>query len=897
MFFRRATSWLAIAVLCTSSFLAAQTIAEKKAGITGGGTEFDKETLGVLQSVNTDLVGKEHELNNLYQQVQVLYANNASPADFQALLQEINATRAQIGDIADRWRTTIDKSQHGEGYALWNQPQTTLGQLVIDFGSQEYVYIIPPDIGAAKIGVASTIPVPRALWGEMLEMILAQNGVGIRQLNPYVRLLYTLEKNQSGLALITNRREDLEYMPINARVGYLVSPDPSEVRRVGFFLERFMNPKTTSLQMVGRDMLIVSTVSEVKELLKLYDFVSATRGQTEYKLVPLLKTDTDEMAKVLQAMFEQFSQEEQVFASDAKGGKAPPPLAKNEGHGLKVIPLKDVARAVFLVGTRDEIERAETIIAEVENAVGNARDKVVYTYKIKHSDPEAIGKLINQIYGLLVSEGIGNQVIVGPILPGGILAQNQNQNQKTTNTEVQTASPVINLVQPPAQHPGMYHAAFPTVVDDTPGFFQNGQVSINPTPIRYAPTKPEEINKGRDNFLVDPRTSILVMVVDPVLLPRLKALLKRIDVPKKQVQLDVLLLEFTNQHVTNYGLNLLSIGGCASNARHTCLRFDDVGQVVGSTAAAANGVPSLMSGVLEFLITRPKTSAFPAFDLSYRWLMTQGDSTINSNPSVMTENEEKASIQIKTETSISTGIVEVVGTNQNVGPKDAFTRAQYGTQIDITPSIHTRGDDPEDFWDAGPDYVTLENYILFDDVVPGTDSASRPDVLRRQVKNKVSVADGQTVIIGGLRRSAISDSWQGIPFLGELPGVGKVFSMTNLADNSQETFIFITPTIIYDHCESMEKVRRFQLSHRPGDIPDFMAALDDARRAEREALFHLGMQMLFGRERTRAVPYGEDSCRRMHSEFIPGGSPWFIESDCMGNPGDYDRGCTWNQCR
>lgn len=899
----------AIALLCTSVFsLAAQTIAEKKAGVTAGGGEFDSQTLRVLQTVNTDLVSKEKELRELYYEVQVLYQKGAPPADFRAVLGKINAAREEVARTADIWRETLDQNQRGEGYALWNQPKTTIGQLVMDFGSQEYVYVIPPDIGKVEIGIASTIPVPRALWGEMLEMILAQNGVGVRQLNPYVRLLYSLDKNQSGLSLITNKRDDLEYLPPSARVGYLISPDPSEVRRVGFFLERFMNPKTTTLQMVGRDMLIVSTVAEVKELLKLYDFVSATRGQMEYRLVPLQRVNTDEMAKVLQAMFEQFNQDEQVFTTADGKAKTPPSPKKNEGHGLKVIPLKDVAQAVFLVGTREEIERAMEIIYEVENAVGTAREKVVYTYRVKHSEPDAIGKLVNSIYTLLVAEGIANQQpqvqmfdqgIQGvPGTPGGPTApgnSNQLSVQQRSGADVQTASPTINVVNPSMPRHGMYYNPFPTVVDDTPGFFMNGQFSINPTPIRYDPSPPEEINKGRDNFLVDPRSNNIVMVVDPVLLPRIKALLKRIDVPKKQVQLDVLLVEFSDAHTTNYGLKLLSVGGCASNTRHTCMRFDDVGQLRGNSNAAIPGMSVLAAGVTEFFLARPRSDGWPAFDLSYQFLMSQTEATITANPTIMTLNEEKASIQIKREISISTGIVEVVGTNQNVGPKDAFTRAQYGTQIDVTPTVHTRGDDPEEFWDAGPDYVTLDNYILFDDALPSTDP-SRPNVLRRQVKTKVDVADGQTAVVGGLKRKDINDSWAGIPYLGELPGVGKLFSYTDMSDTSSETFIFITPRILYDHCESIEKVKREQLMRRPGDLPYFMETVADAVRCERERAFHLSMQMVFGRERQRAIWWGDDACLREDGRRGTGRAESFYERDpCCG--GGACGGCSaWDTC-
>jgi general secretion pathway protein D len=897
-YMRHLATYVIGTLLLIGNPLNAQTIAEKKAGIATGGADFDKPTQELLQTVNTELVEKETELRRLYREVQDLYEEQAPAESFHTVLEQINTVRDELNATSDRWREAIDNSRRSEGYALWNQPATTLEQLVIDYGSQEYVYVIPPEIGSIKISVASTIPVPRALWTEMLEMILAQNSIGVRQLNPYLRLLYPLKKNQAGITLITNQREDLEYLPLNARVGFFVSPDPSEVRRVGFFLERFLNPNTTTLQMVGRDMLIVTTVAEVKELLKLYDFVSSVRGTTEYKLVPLLKADINEMTKVLEAMFEQFAQKEAIVTTDEKGST----VAKSkvmEGHGLKVIPLKDVARAVFLVGTREEIMRAEAIIREVESSIGSAREKIVYTYHVKHSDPERVGEVVARIYELLVVEGIGkapvktmeelelerqdriarNEEIIKeggvPLYPpgGGQFGQ-YGQYGQYPGQLLPNQQPQINIISNELNQRGgsMYKNPFPTVypfptgVDDTPGFFQSGQVSINPTPIFAVPDSHKVYNVGRNNFLVEPRTGIIVMVVDPNLLPRIKALLRRIDVPKKMVQLDVLLIEYRNKRTNNFGLNLLSIGGCASNTRHTAARFDDVGQLTGCTAPCAKNCagggccPNLVEGMFEFLLTRPKSGNWPAFDLAYRFLMEQEENTINANPSIMTVNEEEARIQIKEEISISTGIVEVVGTNQNVGPKDAFTRTQYGTDIKITPTIHALSEDPEDAWDNSPDYVTLKTYILFDDVLASVDP-ERPNVLRRNITNVVRVADGQTAVIGGLKRKGISDKKQMVPGLGE-SCIGNAFSKTDMLDTSTEMFIFITPTIIYDQCEGVEKVKRDQLFRRPGDIPLFMCAVDEARNLEREQHFWASCQILNGRHREECVEWGDDACNR-----------------------------------
>ena len=51
----------------------------------------------------------------------------------------------------------------------------------------------------------------------------------------------------------------------------------------------------------------------------------------------------------------------------------------------------------------------------------------------------------------------------------------------------------------------------------------------------------------------------------------------------------------------------------------------------------------------------------------------------------------------------------------------------------------------------------------------------RPDVHTREVKTLVRVADGERVILGGLRQKEIEKSRDSVPFLGDLPGIGKLF--------------------------------------------------------------------------------------------------------------------------
>lgn len=851
--------------LCTllSAFfpLAAQTIAEKKAGIVKGTGDLDRGLQKQLQFVNRELQERQAELKELYAQAAILYEAGAPESEYVVLLQQINAAREELKDVESGWREIAMSGGKEGGYALWHQPETTLGQLIIDYGSQQYVYLVPEEIGEMKLSIDSNIPIPKASWEEMLELIFTQNGVGIRQLNPFLRQLYPLQKDRSGLKVFTNNRKDLAILPPNQRVCFLLEPEPAEVRRTWAFLERFVNPNSTSLQLIGRDIVIVGNVNEVLDLLKIYDFITLNKGEKEYKAIALYRVDAEEMAFILGSIFESIQENdiphseiripdrsERVFRPkiETKGkgnaGSAPPPGARSGpspsgGGSLRVIALKNIAQAVFLVGTREEIKKAEEIIRQVESQVGSAREKVIYSYNVKHADPEELANVIDRIYNLMLTNNIREMRRRGPPGPNGeqeIIPV--DESQAITNAEVeqrqmdlpQTMEPVVTRYFP---------------FED--GYFLTDRFVVNDDPgARNRPRNPP-VNQGRSNFIVDPKTSIITMVVEADILPKLKELIKKIDVPIKMVQLEVLLFEKSVARQDDIGLNLLRIGSVATNTNRTSAFWSDIFHLNPLNAIIGPTTDGL--GVLQFLMSRKKGGGLPAYDFAYRFLISQDDIQINSSPSVLALNQTLATINVDEEISVNTGVYLI----QEVGgltSKDAFARARYGIKINITPTIHMADESPDS---DGVDYVTLDTDVLFETIRRNIND--RPDVVRRNVINQVRIPDGQTVIIGGLRKKQCQDGEQSIPFLGELPGIGKFFSSTTQTEDTTEMFIFITPTIVRDPVEDLDRIRCEEMQRRPGDIPCFLCNLLEARRLEKEMVFNGSMRLLFGPPPDRCV--------------------------------------------
>jgi general secretion pathway protein D len=442
---------------------------------------------------------------------------------------------------------------------------------------------------------------------------------------------------------------------------------------------------------------------------------------------------------------------------------------------------------------------------------------VIYRYTTRHSDPEELADVLARIYALMASS---NAPMDGegppPFGPPGI------RNEQNVNEEIRVNNPPPLPILPRPYEQGFY-------LDD--------RYVINKTP----PREQEPVNQDRDNFIVDLKTGSIVMVVERDILIKLKELIKELDVPKKMVQLDVLLFEKRLNRENNFGLNLLRIGSCASHKNDTCVDFNN----------HRDNNP-LIRGIFEFMLSRKPNDAFPAFDLTYRFLLTQEDIHINANPSVLAINQTPATIEIAEEISVNTGIfsVETVG---GVTLENAFARAQYGIKIDITPTIHLADEEDSEY---ETDYVTMVTDVTFQTFAPAADS--RPNVTTRHILNEVSIPNNQTVILGGLRQRTTRDRVEKIPYLGELPCLGKLFSITEMHDNTTEMFIFITPRIVYDPVYDLIAIREEEITRRPGDIPAFLCRVQAAEEWESNRLFANSMMILFGERSDRCyLPAGE----------------------------------------
>ncbi len=718
-----------------------------------------EESIEVLK-MNEELKLLKERLKEKFHEASATQKKGGSEEEFHALLKEINQLKNQIASFEDNFRTSFvnDIASVEEGYALWDQGETTLSELIMDYGSTDFLYIIPQELSALKLTLHSSIAIPRESWSEMIESLLKANGIGLKKLNAFAKQLYIFKHDPSTIEVIAHKREDLLTVDLTQRVFYVFSSEPEQARSLQSFFERFSDPKETSVHIVGSKVLIVSSRESVEKLLSLHSAVWERSTGKAVRVINLKKIQVAEAEKILKSFF-------------------PDPNTKSRPSFYpqitEEIVIMTLPQGLVLIGETAAIEKAEKTISDLENQLDDPSELTVFWYTCKHSDPAELGEVLEKIYDSLVQSDLSRK-------------------------EGEKSSPLIS----------------------------NQGVVVPPHTPPLAIESKNRTAKG--NFIVDPKTGSLLMVVRKEELGKIKTILKKLDVPKKMVQIDVLLVEKKLQDRKQSGINLLKIGGDAGKKDETQIGFD-------------TNQRSPRKGIFDFIFSRPKGSNMPAIDLTYSFLLAQDDMLINANPSVIAVNQTPATISIVEEISINNG-ASLVDSKSGPTVEKSFTRAQYGTTLVMTPTIHLP-DQEEEEEEETKGFITLVTNITFETTESSRDD--RPPVTRRHIENEVRVADGDTIILGGLRRKSSENKQEKIPFLGEIPGIGKLFGTSSLADNNTEMFIFITPHIIKNSVEDLRQIRSAELQKRAGDIPEFLQRLELAKKQEKKKIFEDSMQLIF----------------------------------------------------
>jgi type IV pilus assembly protein PilQ len=289
---------------------------------------------------------------------------------------------------------------------------------------------------------------------------------------------------------------------------------------------------------------------------------------------------------------------------------------------------------------------------------------------------------------------------------------------------------------------------------------------------------------SRGDILYDDRSNQLIIRDIPSVIPVLDNLIRQLDRKSQQVEIEARVVAASRSFALDIGTQL-GFAGRTTNGR-SIMGGDSA---VGTSTATSTPPPFFTSGsstslpLNTFLSAVAPTSGLflghrsPNFavDFFITAAEAKGVGKLLSKPKITTQNNEKATVKQGTKIPIQTTINNTI----SVQFIDAVLK------LEVTPQITAEG---TVFMD-----VLVENTQI-DAGIPRVQGI--PALNTESAETKVTVADGGTVVIGGIIISAQRNDIQQVPLVGSLPLIGHLFKRTSVTTTSQELIFFLTPRII-----------------------------------------------------------------------------------------------------
>ena len=263
-----------------------------------------------------------------------------------------------------------------------------------------------------------------------------------------------------------------------------------------------------------------------------------------------------------------------------------------------------------------------------------------------------------------------------------------------------------------------------------------------------------------------------------------------VTVPKSdpQILLKVRFASVDRSRALTLGINLFNLG--LGNALGGVATGQVSPPTIASGAASASGGTGIgmaagTAGSATFSQEGSIFTFFPGLNVGadIHALETEGVVQVLAEPNLMAADAKQASF-------LAGGMYPYPVVSGSTGGLAAVTIQfqEYGIRLNFIPTITPRGTirlqvAPEV---SALDYANEVQISGF--AVPG--------ITTRKVNTEVELKDGQTFIIGGLLDKTITDTFEKIPFLGDIPILGKLFQSEIKNKNDTELIVLVTPEIV-----------------------------------------------------------------------------------------------------
>ncbi|MEM7625073.1 MAG: type II secretion system secretin GspD [Planctomycetota bacterium] len=268
---------------------------------------------------------------------------------------------------------------------------------------------------------------------------------------------------------------------------------------------------------------------------------------------------------------------------------------------------------------------------------------------------------------------------------------------------------------------------------------------------------------GQVSSVADESTNTLLVLTQEKNFAKVKEILAELDREVPQVLVRVLISEITYDDTIDVGVEFETLNVGTTTDDNLLSNFNLFESTLG----------------LNYLFFDNND-----FRLAVRALQATGRFDVLSRPYILTNDNQEANITVGQEVPfpVNTRTLDDGDTISDVDYRDV------GIILTVTPQINSEG------------LVVLnlaqELSALTDTTIPISDDFDAVVVNTRSLETQVAVADGQTVVIGGLIQDSLNEVVTKVPLVGDLPIIGNLFRRTESTKVKTELLVFLTPEVI-----------------------------------------------------------------------------------------------------
>ena len=412
-----------------------------------------------------------------------------------------------------------------------------------------------------------------------------------------------------------------------------------------------------------------------------------------------------------------------------------------------------------------------------------APNKKLYDFNFVDMDYEAVFRSVSVIAGV--------DILIAPDVKGKMSLKVTKKTWQETLDIICELNDLTWLIQDKyitIQRLATYQAKQKKIAEEESQAEQNAPLVRKNFQVNHAEANElvkvlESMKSGRGRITVVERTNSIIVYDTEARIEQMTHALDELDVETLQIMITAKLVVVNSELARELGVDWTATMG--STALTPGVAGTPTGSDVGSsrTSAAIQSFPN--KGVTP-AVTNASTAITTSIldnhlQLAITNLMGDASTEVLASPQVSTLDNTEALVFMGDKVSIR--VIDDSG-------ESSTKMVETGIKLTVTP--HVSGD----------------NRILLD-LHPennsyGYDEKGEVVISTQEAKTKVVVADGETVVIGGLTRNENTESESGIPFLKDIPLLGNLFKYSRKAITKKDLVIFVTPRIIRNYIGNVE---------------------------------------------------------------------------------------------